>query len=130
MNAPARIVCIEDEPDLREDLVMELCEAGYEVSGFADGASGLAAVQALSPDLVICDIQLPRCSGLDLLRQLTSSSDASRRPTFILLSAYSDAQTRQQAAELGVTRFLVKPVDYAALLELVGQLLGHESADE
>lgn len=128
MTAAARIVCIEDEPDLREDLVLELTEAGYDALGFADGTSGLAAVEDLAPQLVICDIQLPRCSGLDLLRQLTASGAAERGPAFILLSAYSDPATRQQAAELGVTHFLVKPVDYADLLVLVGQLL--EGKDE
>lgn len=128
MNALARIICIEDDPDLRDDLVLELCEAGYDARGFADGVAGLAAVQAFSPDLVICDIQLPRCSGLELLRELTTSRPDDRSPLFILLSAYSDRQTRQQAAELGVARFLVKPVDYAALLDLVGQLLRQENA--
>jgi DNA-binding response OmpR family regulator len=129
MKAPARIVCIEDEPDLREDLVLELSEAGYDALGFADGISGLAAVRELKPALVICDIQLPRYSGLDLLRKLTASEARNGGPAFILLSAYSDPATRQQAAELGVTRFLVKPVDYADLLVLVeGVLKGKDKA--
>jgi diguanylate cyclase len=123
MTTPARIVCIEDEPDLREDLVLELSEAGYDALGFADGTSGLTAVRELKPALVICDIQLPRCSGLDLLRQLTETETRDGGPSFILLSAYSDAATRQQAAELGVSQFLVKPVDYADLLVLVEAML-------
>lgn len=124
MIRAARILCIEDEPDLREDLVLELTEAGYEVQSAGDGATGLVALTEYRPDLVICDIQLPRRSGLELLREVTKPGG--RRPGFLFLSAYSDRESRQQAADLGASHFLVKPVDYARLLELVGQILRDE----
>jgi CheY-like chemotaxis protein len=117
------ILCIEDEPDLREDLLLELSEAGLRAMTVADGSAGLAAIEAHRPNLVICDIQLPSFSGLDLLRKVHERFAAADRPSFVILSAFSDAQARSEAAAFGATNFLVKPVDYAQLITLLEQIL-------
>ena len=118
----ARILYIEDEAELREDMALELREAGHEVIEAQDGLQGLAAALAGPLDLVLCDVQLPKLGGIDLLRQL-QAGDATRDVPFIILTAYGDGVLRRQAEELGVREFLVKPVDFDELLERVAKVL-------
>lgn len=124
MNTPSPLIlCIEDEPDLREDLLLELDEAGFRAMTVSSGPAGLEAIETHRPDLVICDIQLPTFSGLDLLRKVAERLEPGARPCFVMLSAYSDPQAREEAAALGVDHFLVKPVDYGELVALLTRVL-------
>lgn len=124
MTAPDPLVlCIEDEPDLLEDLQLELGEAGFSVAGAKDGRAGMDAIARERPQLVICDIQLPGFSGLDLLRKAGELAGPGTGPAYIMLSAFNDAQVREEATALGATHFLVKPVDYAELIVLVESVL-------
>lgn len=117
------VLCIEDEPDLREDLVHELREAGYEVVEAGDGPSGLGRIRAGGIALVYCDVQLPGMDGFALLEELGKDQDKAHPPV-VLLTAYGDAAARQRATELGARGVLVKPVDYDSVLRLTGELTG------
>jgi len=120
------ILCIEDQTELREDLVHELGEAGYRVSEASDGAAGLRTILGGGIDLVLCDIQMPRLNGLDLIAE-TRRQVLEPIPSFVLLTAYSDQSMRARAGDLGVDSFLVKPIDYTELLELCADLLGSDA---
>ena len=73
----ARILCIEDDEDTRELLVDFLGGRGYRVEAATDGREGLERILADPPDLVLCDISMPRMSGLEVLETL-SGLDADR----------------------------------------------------
>lgn len=111
-----KILCIEDEESIRTDIIEELSEAGYECFGAADGQEGLKAIYDHSPDVVLCDINMPKMDGLQLLRELrTNHPDLSHIP-FIFLSAYGKQEEVISGLELGADDYLVKPVDYNLLM--------------
>ena len=59
----AIILCVEDEPDLRHDIVEELQVAGYVTIEAANGEEGLVEIRKHKPDLVLCDIAMPGMGG-------------------------------------------------------------------
>jgi CheY-like chemotaxis protein len=70
--APPTILVLEDEEEIRSMLVDALGEAGYRVESATDGLTGLAHFQAGSFDVVLTDLSLPECSGLDVARSVKS----------------------------------------------------------
>lgn len=120
----SHILCIEDEPGLREDVALELADAGYAVTCAADGAAGLRALQAQDFALVLCDVQVPELGGLELLAAAADLPHGRARPPFFMLTAYSDPVVRERCVALGGTQLLVKPIDYGQLLKLIEAELG------
>lgn len=120
MNRKIRILCVEDTPELREDLVQELQDANYEVIEAENGLDALALLERHTPDLVLCDIQLPDMDGISVLAALRAS--ASPDVPVIIISAFSDAALRNRAAEFAVEGFMVKPVDYGNLLTFISTI--------
>ena len=117
----AKIICIEDEDDLREIIVEELVEAGYEVVEARDGREGLNAILAQKPDLVISDISMPNMNGYELLREIQSDEMRKKYPTyaevpFIFLSALTDRNEVIEGMKLGADDYITKPVDFDILL--------------
>lgn len=119
----ARILCIEDEPGLGEDITLELEDAGYTVDLATDGLAGLAALARADYDLVLCDVQVPGRSGLEVLTAAMGPDARQPPPSFVMLTAYSDPALRTRCIDLGARELLVKPIDYAELLDLVAQEL-------
>lgn len=64
-----KLLVIEDELILRENLKELLTIHGYEVSTANDGEEGLHAIKSINPDLVICDIRMPKLNGYELLKR-------------------------------------------------------------
>jgi two-component system chemotaxis response regulator CheY len=123
MPESVRILVVEDTAELREDLTIELLDAGYGVVDAGDGACALAAFRRESPDLVICDINLPDMDGLSIVEAIRLDKAGRHSTPVIVVSAFSDENLRRDAEALGVMSFVVKPVDYARLLLLIAQCL-------
>ncbi len=121
----ARILCIEDDEDTRELLVDFLGGRGYRVDAAADGRDGLDAILANPPDLVLCDISMPRMSGFEVLETL-SGLDANRLGSipFLFLTALADRETALKGRRLGADDFITKPIDFELLAEIVKTRLG------
>lgn len=117
-----RILCVEDEPDLREDLVDVLCEAGYDVDAAADGPAGFAMAQAQRYDLILCDVLLPGMNGHQLVSDLRQGSGASADTPVIFLTAYADRKLHDDCTSLGKAEVIMKPVDYRALERLIANI--------
>lgn len=122
-----KIVVVEDEDALREDLVDVLTEAGYSVSAGADGQEGLALIMSEPPDLVICDRLMPVMSGFDVLDTLRRDRPDLNGLPFIFLTALTDVRDRHAVADLNPTLYLGKPIDHRDLLRVVGDLLSISS---
>ncbi len=118
-----KILIIEDTLALREDLAIFLQDSGYTVLEADSGEAALLAFREKQPDLVICDIRLPDTDGLFLLKSFRTCQGARSNIPVVIVSAYSDAQLRRKAEDLGIVGFLVKPVDYTRLFKLIGQIL-------
>lgn len=117
-----RILCVEDEPDLREDLVDVLCEAGYDVDAAADGPTGFAIAQAQRYDLILCDLLLPGMNGHQLVSDLRQGSGVSSDTPVIFLTAYADRKIHDDCTSLANTQVIMKPVDYRNLESLISSI--------
>lgn len=115
------ILCIEDEGELREDLVDELRQAGYNVKEAADGVAGLSMATDEGVCLVLCDVRLPGLDGIELMKRLRSKRDQSSLAV-IFLTAFNDPEMLHTLAGLGAHDVFVKPVDYDELLASVARV--------
>lgn len=117
MSEQKTVLCVEDDNTIRMLICEELAFAGYQVLQARDGAEGLDMVRQHSPDLVVCDISMPRMNGFDLLEAVNLNDDDP--VPFIMLTALGDRQNQIRGRELGVVDYLVKPVDFDLLLAAV-----------
>lgn len=113
-----KVIVVEDEEIIRTGLIFSInwLDMGCVVVGSAsDGQEGLAVICDKKPDMVITDILMPRMSGLDMLEQ------AMRAHHFysIVLTSYSEFDLAKRALQLGVTDYLLKPVDEDELKTVV-----------
>ncbi len=92
MRASRRILCVEDQADLLDDLVLELSDHGYRVEGCRDGHAALALFSAERFDLIICDIQLPGMGGIELLNRVRQLPEERSEVPAIFLSAFGDPE--------------------------------------
>jgi CheY-like chemotaxis protein len=118
-----RILCVEDEPELLDDLATELLDHGFAVDKAVDGPQGLELLAGSHFDLVICDMRLPGMTGLEMMREDWMRSRERPQPPFIFLTAFADEETRRHALAGGAAEFILKPVDYVQLIDTVEQLL-------
>lgn len=118
-----RIYVIEDEDAVRENIVDLLDAEGYSPSGYADGDAGLQAVWESAPDLIICDILMPRMGGFDVAARLRSDPRTADIP-FIFLTALSDRENYRRGMELGADDFITKPFTRRELLTAIETRLG------
>jgi DNA-binding response OmpR family regulator len=105
----ASILCVEDEPSLRRDLVEELQDAGYVVYEAPDGRQALELLQTQQPDLVLCDVTMPDINGLELLKRLRASELPSAQVPFVFLTAHGQKSDLIKGREFGADDYLVKP---------------------
>jgi len=114
----ARILIIEDEAHIRDNLVRFLRLEGHAVSFAVDGVAGLAAAQADRPELVICDFMMPRMDGFAVLAALQADPLLRELP-FIMLSASAEPERLQKAVAMGAKAYVTKPFQLGALRELL-----------
>ena len=110
-----KVLVIEDEPGLRELLVGELEDAGYEIAEAGDGVEGLATIKAQQPDVIISDIGMPRMDGYELRRKLQECARFSKTP-FMFVSAYPPQNAIVEGIDVGAIDYFTKPVDFGSLL--------------
>jgi CheY-like chemotaxis protein/DNA-binding CsgD family transcriptional regulator len=131
-----KVLCVEDETDLRSDICEELVAAGYEVVEAGNGQDALDLLRESRYDLVLCDITMPRMSGLDLLRRVRQEPGLGELP-FIFLTALAGRQDIIAGKAAGVDDYLTKPIDFdlmlitiAARLDQVARIKGARTQDE
>ncbi|MGY6708228.1 MAG: response regulator [Rhizobiaceae bacterium] len=113
------ILCVEDEDDLRSDLVEELEEAGYAVVEARDGAQATEQLEAIRPDLILCDINMPGIGGYELLERLRRLRPQLAEVPFVFLTALADPREVVEGKRRGADDYLVKPVDFDLMLATI-----------
>lgn len=109
-----RVVIAEDEPITRMDITEILKEANYDVVGTAlDGFDVIELCRKVKPDLVLMDIKMPLLDGLKASKFIMEEELAGG---VVLISAYSNKNFIDEAAEVGVMGYLVKPISERELL--------------
>jgi CheY-like chemotaxis protein len=117
----ATILVIEDDNELREELVDRLELEGFQMLQAMNGVVGVGLAKAHRPDLILCDVQMPLLDGYGVLMQLTTDP-ATRNIPFIFISARVDAESQRQGLELGAKAYLFKPFTFQAL---IGVIMSH-----
>ncbi|MBI3885980.1 MAG: response regulator [Opitutae bacterium] len=122
MVAPARILAVEDEPDLVELIRYHLLRAGHTVSTAGTGWEALAAVRRERPDLILLDLMLPDLDGFGLCEILRQDPRTATIPV-IIVSAWSSPDTRNLGLELGALDYVTKPFSPHELVKRVNHFL-------
>ncbi|MGH7163706.1 MAG: response regulator [Planctomycetota bacterium] len=104
-----RVLVIEDNLANLELMVQLLKAGGCEVLRAADGVEEIAATLRERPDLVVCDVQLPRCDGYEVARRV-KADPLTRAIPLIAVSAVTTACEREQVLAAGFDGYLVKPI--------------------
>jgi AmiR/NasT family two-component response regulator len=116
-DVPARRVLIaEDEALIRLDLREMLREEGFDVVGEAgDGEQAIALANELQPDLVICDIKMPKMDGITAAAQIVGK----RVAPVVMLTAFSQRDLIERARDAGAMAYLIKPFEKRDLLPAI-----------
>jgi phosphate regulon transcriptional regulator PhoB len=104
----ARVLIVEDEPDIRDLLAFHLEREGYHVTRSRSGADALRQVRARPPDLILLDLMLPELGGLDVCRRLRQDPRTASVP-IVMLTARGEEVDRILGLELGADDYIVKP---------------------
>lgn len=115
-----KLLVVEDDADLRRQLVKGLESNGYTVEETADGQEALYLGTEFSYDLAIVDLGLPSLSGVELIREWRA---AERNFPILILTARSDWQDKVEGLEAGADDYLVKPFQFEELLARLNALL-------
>ncbi len=116
----SEIFIVDDDPSVCAALLIVLSSDGHRVTSFGEGESFLAAAHSRTPDCVLLDMQLPGCSGLEVLRQL----NAQHYPAPILvISGHGDIPTAIDAIRHGAVDFIQKPFGAAAVAARVREAM-------
>lgn len=121
-----KVLVIEDEAPLREEIVDTLSFEGYEVFSAGNGLAGLALAQEKVPDLVICDISMPELDGYGVLVELRQSPELSHMP-FMFLTARADRSFMRHGMELGADDYLTKPFTRGEFLAAISARLKRQA---
>jgi two-component system response regulator AtoC len=100
------VLIIDDEPGLRQTVSLILAEEGYQVHTASDGEEGLAKARELEPDMILCDVRMPRLTGLDFLDRYRA---AGGRGMVIVMTAYGSIELAIDAMKRGAYDYLPKP---------------------
>ncbi len=121
-----KVLVIEDERYLLEDITELLQYTDFEVQGVNNGKQGLRVAQEYTPDLIICDVMMPDVDGYYVLEEIRSNPETANIP-FIFLTAKADRNSVRQGMELGADDYLTKPFTSAELLGAINTRLKRQS---
>lgn len=116
MSDPTTVLIAEDEAIIRLDLKEMLEEDGFEIVGeAADGDAAVRLAEEREPDLVIMDIKMPGLDGLAAAEKINETGDAA----IVILTAFSQKELVQRAADAGAMGYLVKPFQKSDLMPAI-----------
>jgi CheY-like chemotaxis protein len=117
----ARVLVIDDEPDVVRLILKVLSGRGHVVSTARDGASALVRVQEERPDVILLDSDLPKIDGAEVCRRLKTDSTTSDIPIVMMTSSYIDIT--EVGADAGPNAYVVRPFVREVLANVVERAL-------
>lgn len=111
-----RVVVIEDNKDMLENIVEILELNDFEVYPFSDGREALKQLEMINPDAIVCDIMMPKIDGYTIYAELQKNENLKHIP-FIFLTAKSDKQDVRKGMNLGADDYITKPFEEKDLVE-------------
>ena len=122
-----KILVIEDEQIIRENILKLLKAEGFDVTGAENGAQGLNAAVSNLPDVIICDVMMPELDGYGVLMALRSNPVTATLP-FVFLTGKAERSEMRQGMELGADDYLTKPFTKAELVGAISSRLKKQEA--
>jgi two-component system sensor histidine kinase/response regulator len=120
-----KILVIEDQNDLRDDIIEMLTLEGFDVAGADNGVVGVQEAKHFQPDVIVCDIMMPELDGYGVLEQIRKVEGLALIP-FIFLTAKTDRMNMRHGMVLGADDYLTKPFVVTELLDSIySQLKKH-----
>lgn len=121
------ILVVEDSDDTRESLKHLLQLRGAAVSVARDGREALDLIPDVAPDLVLCDLRMPRMDGYEFIREL-QRTDSPAHSHVVAMSSFAAEADRQRAHDAGFAAHIKKPFGDADLVAVIGTVLGFKPA--
>lgn len=122
-----RILIIEDEATVRQNVVDYLSLEGYEVFDTDDGYEGIKLAKQHQPNLILCDVMMPQIDGYNVLLALQEIPITATIP-FIFLTAMAERGDQRMGMELGADDYLIKPFTFEELMQAIKTRLQKRSA--
>lgn len=122
------VLIIDDDPLIIDVLSTILDLEDLRVTVANDGESGLAAVASERPDVVVCDVMMPRLTGLEVCRRIKDDPSLTQIPV-ILLTARDRSEDRAAGLAAGCDDYLTKPFSPLDLIDRIGRLTGVPTGD-
>ncbi len=119
---PARILIIEDDPGSLELYELLFGACGYQALLARDGREGLALARREHPDLIICDVMLPKLGGVELLKDLKADKLLRHIP-IIAVTILADLDDRQRLLAAGFDGYIPKPIEVEVFVEQIEKFL-------
>ncbi len=118
-TSPLKILMVDDEDVFPEEIAPELREQGYECETASDGEQGIKLAASFLPDVVLCDLMMPRMNGDMVLRKLTERIPATQ---VIMITAYGTLDGAVDSFRNGACDYLLKPVIIEDLLAKIERI--------
>src|SRR5262247_2775186 len=125
--ARARILVVDDEPDILELVQYNLSKAQYDVVGVKSGEEALAHLREMLPDLIVLDLMLPGVDGLEVCKALKRDTQTAAIP-IVILTARGEEADIVAGLELGADDYLIKPFSPRVLLARIRAVLRRQQA--
>lgn len=122
-----KVLVIEDEMEIRANLLELLALEGYDIIGADNGVTGVIGAMEHSPDIILCDVMMPELDGYDVLSTLRQEPKTASIP-FIFLTALADKGDIRQGMSLGADDYLTKPFTCTEVLSAIKMRLRKRQA--
>jgi len=120
------ILLVDDELKIRQALARALADEGHDVSETGSPRDALRLLNQRTFDLVVVDNLMPEMSGLDLIRQITSSMPSHEQPQILMMTAHATVESAIEAMKLGALDYLQKPFEIEEFLVVARKAIEHE----
>jgi len=118
----ARILVVDDDPEIVNLFAYALRRAGYQVEGVLDGRAALERARQAPPDLILLDVMMPGIDGYEVARQLRAEAATAAIP-IVMLTARALIADQVEGLQAGANSYLVKPVSPSVLVNKVKEIL-------
>jgi signal transduction histidine kinase/DNA-binding NarL/FixJ family response regulator len=127
---PSTILVAEDDPEIRELLVLLLRSHDYELLEASDGMEAYELLHQRKPDLLITDVVMPRMDGYELVRRVRQDESLAKLPVIFCSASYHGREIREMARTLDVSATLLKPYDVSTVPEVVDHVLSAHQIED
>ena len=122
MTKGTHILVLEDDPSVQTLMRKQLTAHGFQVTIASDGLDGLVKLEAMTPDLIICDVMMPNLDGIEFVKAVKGHGETNKIP-IIFLTAKTDPRSMIDGINVGARFYVTKPFAIDDLLSKVQRAL-------